>query len=925
MWGGGGGGGGGGPTSAREVSRYDIVWDTPSADAHGSMPLGNGDISLNAWVEPTGDLLFYIGKTDSWGEHGRLLKVGKLRVTLDPPMPVEPFQQRLELETGRMLVNAGAGADAVELRLWVDANRPTVRVEVVGKRTRTATAWIEPWRIERQAIPRADVSDTFEDRSKPNGLRREVFVDPDVLLEGVGEAVGWYHFAQAPSDYSELVEIQGLQAACAGQPDPLLHRVFGALVTAERGERINAAALRAPSGLAHRFNVHVYTSHPSSPEDWLAAVQDLAADATPHEWLAGQTAHTRWWKDFWQRSWIEVSSAGDEPRRMVPDNSLPARIGIDQQGQNRFVGEIGRVTVLPQALEPDQPKVWAVSGREGPAACAVKPLHAGEGGAGEAIDESAAWSLDHGLGLEAWVKPGVLPPGGGRIVDKITAGASDGWLLDTYPGNSLRFIVGDTIVLADGVLPEGEWSHVAASADPATGVIAIYLNGEPVASETLDTADDAFVVSRAYALQRYIDACAGRGRYPIKFNGSIFTVPDESAWGDADYRRWGPGYWWQNTRLPYLSMCAGGDFEMMEPLFRMYVDDLSAVHALRARQYTGHAGLLIPECMYFWGGTFAETYGWTPYAERGGDKLQESPWHKREWVDGLELAWMMLDLYDHTQDEALLRDRLLPFATGVLRFFDEQFETGDDGKLVMEPTQALETWWDTTNPGPEVAGLHALTARLLALPEGRASRDDRAYWAGIAAKLPALPTWPVDGVEMLAPAARFENKSNVENPELYAVFPFRLVSFEKDNAPLGIAALEHRWDRGASGWRQDDLFMTHLGLAEQARINLVSRARNKHAGSRFPAFWGPNYDWIPDQDHGGVLRRTLQTMLMQTEGRTIYLLPAWPQGWDAEFKLHAPYQTTLTGRVRGGRVVDLVVEPASRRADVVICAPGGGR
>ena len=368
-------------------------------------------------------------------------------------------------------------------------------------------------------------------------------------------------------------------------------------------------------------------------------------------------------------------------------------------------------------------------------------------------------------------------------------------------------------------------------------------------------------------------------------------------------------------------MCASGDYDLMEPLFRMFVDEHTPINIYRTQQYTGHGGLFVPECVYFWGGTFAATYGWTPYAERGEDKLQESPWHKREWVSGLELAWMMLDYYDHTRDEAFLRKRLLPFATEVLRFFDEHFDVDARGKLLMEPSQSLETWWDTTNPMPEVAGIRAVTARLLALPEDSATAAQRNYWREVASGIPDLPTWQVDGVEMLAPAARFENKRNIENPELYAVFPFRLVSFEKSNARLGVAALEHRWDRGASGWRQDDLFMTHLGLAEQAKVNLVSRARSKHADSRFPAFWGPNYDWIPDQDHGGVLMRTLQTMLMQTEGDAIYLLPAWPKDWNAQFKLHAPSQTTLTGRIERGRIVDLAVEPQSREADVVICQP----
>jgi hypothetical protein len=59
-------------------------------------------------------------------------------------------------------------------------------------------------------------------------------------------------------------------------------------------------------------------------------------------------------------------------------------------------------------------------------------------------------------------------------------------------------------------------------------------------------------------------------------------------------------------------------------------------------------------------------------------------------------------------------------------------------------------------------------------------------------------------------------------------------------------------------------------------------------------------------------------MLLQASGRKLLLLPAWPAGWEADFRLNAPLQTVLEGSVRGGRLVRLAVTPAGRRADVVL-------
>ncbi len=735
----------------QKLQQYNIKWDSPSKDHNGSMPIGNGDIGLNVWVEENGDICFYIGKTDSWGDNGRLLKVGKVRVKCEPAIVNSGtiFYQELDLLTGSIKISTTGEVNGKQANmnfdLWVDANNPTIYLTYDCSIPVSVTANIELWRTEPYSLPKLEVSDLLEDRSKPGRLHEPVIVEPDHLITESENYIGWYHHNKKSVGFDLTNTIQGLNEFYKN--DPILYRTFGAIITGSEVKKINNSILQTAPSKKGRLNIFVLTRQPAQPDEWQKAVNKLAKNIENIPFEKRKTEHKKWWSDFWNRSWIYATSA-----------------------------------------------------------------------------DSNVSSKD----------------------------------------------------------------------------------------------DDAFVVTRAYTLQRFIDACAGRGNYPIKFNGSIFTVSTEGTPGDADYRRWGPGYWWQNTRLPYLSMCASEDYDLMQPLFKMYADEIYPLSKKRTKKYFGFEGAYFPECMYFWGSTFTATYGWTPYEERK-DPLQESRWHKWEWVSGLELVYMMLDYYDYTLDKKFLHDKILPAANDVLRFFNNYYKTNNAGKLVMHPSMACETWWDCTNPMPELAGLHSITKRLTALPENLTSKSDREFWSELSTKLPDLPLRETPSGIALAPAERFENKMNVENPELYAVFPFRLFGIGMPNLEYGKNALKHRWDKGHFGWRQDDIFMAYLGLTEQAKSGLVERANNYDKTKRFPAFWGPNYDWTPDQDHGGTLMKTFQSMLLQTDpySKKIYLTPAWPKDWDADFKLHAPYNTIIEGSVIKGKIKNLKVTPESRLKDVI--------
>ncbi|MBN2451266.1 MAG: glycoside hydrolase N-terminal domain-containing protein [Lentisphaeria bacterium] len=92
-----------------------------------------------------------------------------------------------------------------------------------------------------------------------------------------------------------------------------------------------------------------------------------------------------------------------------------------------------------------------------------------------------ALDLTEAVTLEAWLCPDRLPPGGARILDKSPAGGQTGYMLDTFPGNSLRMVVDEHTLRTDTQLVPGTWVHVAGVFSRPEGVYRLYVNGRIVA------------------------------------------------------------------------------------------------------------------------------------------------------------------------------------------------------------------------------------------------------------------------------------------------------------------------------------------------------------------------------------------------------------------------------------------------------------
>ncbi|MBN1345569.1 MAG: hypothetical protein JXQ73_22945 [Phycisphaerae bacterium] len=735
------------------MDAYNVVWETPGPDSSASMPIGNGHIGLNVWAEPGGDLLMLVGKTDSWSENGRLLKLGRIRVAMSPNPLAKglPFRQTLRLRQGEIEVLGGKDARAVRTLVWVDANHPVVRIEATGQEPFDVTVKLEVWRTAPRELKDKEVHSAYSMAGGPD----PIVVRPDTVLDDQPDRIVWYHRNET-SCWPATMRLQGLEAFMRQSRDPLLHRTFGAAIRGHGLVKVDLATLKSERP-AKKFAISAcpLTSRTADAREWLKALDQRISAVDKLDLKASRQAHRKWWNDFWNRSWI-------------------------------------RVTSTDKSLDPT-----------------TKPL------------------------------------------------------------------------------PNRIGAH------------------------------EAKRVSQRYALQRFISACAGRGAFPPKFNGSIFNydarVPTETY--DADYRRWGGCYWFQNTRLIYWPMLASGDFDTMRPLFNLFRDALPLAKA-RVKRYFGHDGAMFPETMTFWGAYANSNYGW----DRKGKDVShvDNRYIRWYWSGQLELIAIMLDYYAFTQDPQFAETTLLPIAEAVIRFTDEHYRRDDRGKILFQPAQALETWHEAVNPLPEIAGLRFCLPRLLALGENLTTSEQRRVWQRMLSELPPLPMRQAGGQDVLAAAEKLIGPiSNSENPELYAVFPFRLFGVGKPDLDMARHTFGLRRVKGNQGWRQDDTQAAFLGLADQAAKHLTDRLSDKYLAGRFPVFWGPNFDWIPDQDHGSNAIMTLQTMLLQTDGKTIHLLPAWPAAWDVSFKLHAPMNTTIQAKVSQGQVTSLDVQPVHRAQDVV--------
>lgn len=429
---------------------------------------------------------------------------------------------------------------------------------------------------------------------------------------------------------------------------------------------------------------------------------------------------------------------------------------------------------------------------------------------------------------------------------------------------------------------------------------------------------------RNYQLVRYTMAANTSGRAMTLFNGGIFTCsgnPDKRTW---DYCR----YMAQNQRLVYWPMLRAGDFDLLKVATDFY-RDRTALRRLHARKFWDVDGVTYPEPFSLFG---LDALGITA---DGRPRPKHLHYH---YTSGMEFALMMLEMESYT---GKVFDGYIEPALGIISYYDGFYQKSalersgksldEKGRLIIYPSDACEPYHGCTNNTDVIAGLTALSRELLALPPGRLSDGQRAYVEAFRGRIPEFTMAEKDGKKFYAAAKSWEwvfKNGNMDFPQMYICFPFTILSLGRSDMSLAVntwelSPIEPAIQRQNQCWYQSAINLARMGLTAKAAALTLEKLN--YPGFRFPSFYRslsfggrPGFCHPPDMDHGGVAMIALQEMLMQTDGKRILLGPAWPAGWDCSFKLCAPYRTTVSGRVAGGKVLVDSVSPESRRADIEI-------
>jgi len=278
------------------LNTYNIVWDSQSSSPSESMPVGGGDIGLNVWVE-NDELLFYIGRSGTFDENNHMLKLGRVRLRLNPnPFSKEgEFRQELKLREGYLEIAGQSAQTSATIKIWVEVFSPVIHIDIESRTPVSVTTQYENWRNVARELPADDRKSRFPCMSLV-GYPGKVTMYPD-YVEHRDNTVLWYHRNRNDDLlFDKEVKQQELEEVKDQIWNPLKNRTFGGLMKGEgmvsagtsfgryASTDFRAWRLRSESAQkSHKLKMYLHTAQSETIEQWKKGLYRLVNDADRSE------------------------------------------------------------------------------------------------------------------------------------------------------------------------------------------------------------------------------------------------------------------------------------------------------------------------------------------------------------------------------------------------------------------------------------------------------------------------------------------------------------------------------------------------------------------------------------------------------------------------------------------------------------------
>ena len=476
-------------------------------------------------------------------------------------------------------------------------------------------------------------------------------------------------------------------------------------------------------------------------------------------------------------------------------------------------------------------------------------------------------------------------------------------------------------------------------------------------------------MERVRTLHLYFMASSSRGAFPPKWNGSIFTT-------NGDTRNWGAQFWVWTMEMHYYALMAADADDLCDPFFRMYASQMDSCRIAAAQRW-GVAGTFYPETTPFDGpvelpDALAEEFravflGHRP-AEALSTRLRELCRYEHHlltqlyplqgrtdsrvcWISHLattacELALLAWWRYRYSGDIDWLHTAAYPLLRDTVEFYRGLAVRGEDGSLHLHELNQHEDFWGADDGIWDLAAIRGAAPIAIAVA-GMLETDAelRRAWQTMLDELTPYPmgsdpqaqalTGGVSGRGSLGRGPARCHRRSAEPGRRLAGSRLPLRRLDPGDSPAG-----HRRHRAETARPCPRMRSILRGDACNTAIRTPIAAVRAGRGHELPAILASYYaafgalenGWSLFEGHGdienqahsieplGCISFLLQEGVLQAvsprpgQPEIISLFPAWPEEWDASFRLLARGGFVVSSAIHEGEVKAVEIE--SRRGEV---------